>query len=122
MRQIGQKEKSMVARMAGNIAGPLLATTVADSAKSGAKAPDGFVETIGIMAVAQACAILDAIESRVPCGQCDECHEGIQCREVGTGLDDGESTKAGHHPRVRVHHDQQGHRVRQNLRGLLRKH
>ena len=68
--------------MAGNIVGPILALTMKDLMDKGQKAPDDLLETMGHMAVSQAIEILDAIDMRMPCGKCDECTAGIQCREI----------------------------------------
>lgn len=77
MKQINPKDKSMVARMAGNIAGGAY-----------------FVEThhrnmlperrneIAREAVELAMDIINVINSYTPCGECDGCDSGIRCREL----------------------------------------
>ena len=85
MKQINPKDKSMVARMAGNIAGPLLAHIIEDSAKSSSEAPPEFLETIATMAVGTAMEIISVIEQHIPCGECEECKTGIRCREIPIG-------------------------------------
>jgi hypothetical protein len=85
MKQINPKDKSMIARMAGNIVGPMLAHMLEDSAKSGSEAPDGFIEVQATMAVGMAMAIIDVIEQHIPCGECEECQSDIRCREVPAG-------------------------------------
>lgn len=88
MNQINPKDRSMIARMAGNIVGPILAMTIHDEAKKGGKNPelrDNILEVMAQMAVSQAIEILDAINMRLPCGKCEECTAGIRCREIPTG-------------------------------------
>lgn len=85
MKAINPKDKSMVARMAGNIAGPILATLVEDSAQAGTEAPDGFIEVVSTMAVGVAVSIIDVIEQHIPCGECEECKSDIRCRELPPG-------------------------------------
>ena len=84
MKAIPAKDKSMIARMSGNIVGPLLAVIVEESAKYGAKPPDDFIEVQAAMAVGMAMAILDVIEQHIPCGKCEECKSDIRCRELPT--------------------------------------
>lgn len=86
MRQIHPKEKSMVARMAGNIAGAAYFTETYNR-----NIQDDRRAQIAEESVALACMILDAIEARVPCGECEECNNGNQCRELPKGEDDEDS-------------------------------
>lgn len=81
MKQLNPKDKSMIARMAGNIVGPMLALGMADEARRGKPSGD-VLETMAQMAVSQAIEILDAIEQRMPCGECEECKSDIRCREI----------------------------------------
>ena len=67
MNQINPKDRSMICRMAGNIAGPLDELTCVERAR---------------FAVDTAVAIVELVDAMVPCGKCDECNAGVQCREV----------------------------------------
>lgn len=84
MNQINPKDRSMIARMAGNIVGPVLAEMIKDEAlkKKKDQKHDELLPVAAQMAVSQAIEILDAIEQRMPCGKCDECESGIRCREI----------------------------------------
>lgn len=74
MKQISSKDVNTIARMAGNIAGPLLANLVDNKHEIKGSKSDLF-DIVGEASVAQALAIVEVINSRRPCNKCGPCNK-----------------------------------------------
>ena len=71
--------------MAGNIAGPVFVQLFDAAYKANPKKSDDIVEMAAQMSYGIAASIIEQVEMRIPCEECDECNSGIQCREIPTG-------------------------------------
>lgn len=84
MKQINPKDRSMLARIAGNIAGPVFVQLLDAAYKAKPDKSQDIIEMAAKLSYGIAASIIEQVEMRIPCGKCDECKEGIQCREIPT--------------------------------------
>jgi len=84
MKQIDPKNRSMICRMAGNVAGPVYVNLVEAALQADPKDLEGkdLLEMTAILSYGIAASIVEQVDMRTPCGKCDECNEGIRCREL----------------------------------------